>query len=158
MTQLLFLGEVTGFVAFIFVGVSAFLMVSRARLVTRFGGVEPLRKVHVAVSVLALAFLSVHVSLLFALPVTIPLDLGYGAVALGVVLWLTGVGFLERNRDSFFLHGSLAVGVVALVLVHAAASGTNLPSLAASAVLLTAGGVALMSAGYNVKKMRARPR
>lgn len=158
MPHLLFLGEVTGLAAFIFVGVSAALMVSRARLVRRFGGTGPLRKVHVAVSILALAFLSIHVSLLFSLPVTIPLDLGYGAVALGVVLWMTGVGFLERKRESFFLHGSLAVAVVALVLVHAASSGTNIPSAAASAVLMITGAVALISAGYNATRMRGSPR
>lgn len=158
MPQFLLLGEVTGFAAFVFVGASAVLMASRARLVRRFGGTEPLRRVHVAVSLLALAFLSLHAALLFALPVTLPVDLGYGAVALGVVLWLTGVGFLERNRESFFLHGSLALAVVSLALAHAAASGTNVPSMAAVAALVTSGTVALVTAGYNAKKLSGQRR
>lgn len=158
MPQFLLLGEVTGFAAFVFVGASAALMALRARLVRRFGGTESLRRVHVASSLLALVFLTSHVALLFALPVTIPVDLGYGAVALGVVLWMTGVGFLERNRDSFFLHGSLALAVVSLVLAHAAASGTNVPPMAAFAALATSGAVALVAAGYDAKKLAARRR
>lgn len=153
MLQFLLLGEITGFTAFVFIGASAALMASRARLVRRFGGTERLRKVHVAVSLVALLSLSLHVALLFALPVTLPVDLGYGAVALGALLWLTGVGFLERNRDSFFLHGSLALAVASLALVHAASSGTNVPPVAAFAVLAIAGVVALASAGYNAKKL-----
>jgi hypothetical protein len=158
VTLPLLLGDITGFVAFALVGASAVLMAFRARLVRRFGGKDTLRNLHVAVSVSALMFLSLHISLLFSLPVTVPLDLGYGAFALGLVLWLTGVGFLERNRDSFFLHGSLAIAVISLILVHAASSGVNIPTLAALPVIFASGAVALVSAGYNMRKLRTRQR
>ena len=150
------LGDVTGFAALTFVALSAFMMAFRAKLLKPLGGVEPLRKVHVTVSVVAMAFLSLHIALMFNLPVTIPLDLGYAAVILGVFLWATGVGFLERNKDSFLLHGSVAVAVVALVLIHAAASGANFPSYVAVPALMTAGAIALVSGAYNVKKIRPR--
>ncbi|HKT22177.1 MAG TPA: hypothetical protein VJR06_06180 [Nitrososphaerales archaeon] len=151
--QSLFLGDVTGFSALTFVGISAFMMAFRAKLLKPLGGADSLRNVHVIVSVLALAFLSLHIGILFNLPVTIPLDLGYGAFVLGIFLWATGVGFLERNKDSFLLHGSVAVAVVALILVHAAASGINFPNYVAVPALLAASSVAIVSGAYNVKKM-----
>ena len=108
------------------------------------------------VSVLALAFLTMHIGLLFNLPITIPLDLGYGAFVLGIFLWATGVGFLERNKDSYLLHGSVAIALVALILVHAASSGVNFPTYVAVPGLLVAGSIALLSGAYNVKKLRPR--
>lgn len=158
MVQSLFLGDVTGFAALTFVGLSAFLMAFRARLLKPLGGTESLRNAHVIVSVLAVTFLTLHIGILFNLPVTIPLDLGYGAFILGIFLWATGVGFLERNKDSFMLHGSVAVAVVALIVVHAAASGVNFPSYVAIPALLAAGSVAIVSGAYNVKRMRPRKR
>ncbi|MDG7008982.1 MAG: hypothetical protein JRN06_12275 [Nitrososphaerota archaeon] len=158
MAQALFLGDITGFAALAFVGLSAFMMALRARLVKSMGGTESLRSAHVIVSVVALVFLALHIGLLFNLPVTIPLDLGYGAFILGILLWVTGVGFLERNRDSFLLHGSVAVAVVALVVVHAAASGVNFPSYVAVPALVAAGSIALVSGAYNMKKLRPRQR
>ena len=151
-----FLGDVTGFAALAFIGLSAIMMAFRAKLLKPLGGIDALRKAHVVVSISAMAFLSLHVALLFNFPITIPLDLGYAAFALGFVLWATGVGFLERNKDSFLLHGSLAVAVVALVVVHAAASGINFPDYVAVPALLVAGSIALVSGAYNVRKLWPR--
>ena len=157
MAQSFVLGDLAGFAALALVGASAAMMALRAKLVRALGGVEPLRGVHVVVSVLAAAFLAIHIALLFSPPMTVALDLGYGAFALGVVLWGTGVGFLERNRDSFFLHGSLAVALVALIVVHAASSGATLPPAVSVPALVASGLVAFASASYNVRKMRAKP-
>lgn len=158
MAQSLLLGDLTGFAALATVGASAAIMAFRAKLVKVLGGADTLRTVHVSVSVLAVVFLSAHIALLFSPPITLALDLGYGAFILGVILWSTGVGFLERNRDSFFLHGSLAVAVVALVVIHAAASGLTIPPEASIPVLVASGSVAFASAAYNISKMRTKPR
>ncbi len=158
MVQSLLLGDLTGFAALAFVGASATIMALRARLVKLLGGVDSLRNVHVFVSLMAVLFLSAHIILLFTLPVTVALDLGYAAFILGIVLWGTGVGFLERNRDSFFLHGSLAVAVISLVIVHAASAGTNVPATVALPALIASGGAALANAGYNLKKLRPKQR
>lgn len=157
MSQSLVLGDLAGFAALGFAGTSAALMVFRARIVKAFGA-EKVRDLHVAVSLLAAAFLAAHVLLLFSPPVTMALDLGYAGFALGVILWMTGVGFLERNRDSFFFHGSLALAVIALVVVHAASSSTSLPPDASVPALFAAGGVAFASASYNIRKMRPKPK
>jgi hypothetical protein len=66
------------------------------------------------------------------------------------------VGFLERKRDSYMLHGSVAVALVALILVHAASSGINFPNYVAVPALLVAGSIALLSGAHNVKKLRPR--
>lgn len=153
-----FLGDVSGFTALAFVALSATMMAFRRSLLKPLGGAESLRKVHVTVSVFAAVFVSLHIALMFQLPIAIPYDLGYAAFALGIVLWATGVGFLERNRDSFLLHGSMAVAVVALVLVHAASAGINFPVYLAVPALVTAGSIALVSGAYNVKKLWPRKR
>ncbi len=158
MVQSLLLGDLTGFAALATVGASAAIMAFRAKLVKVLGGANTLRTIHVSVSIMAVVFLSAHIALLFSPPITAALDLGYGAFILGVILWITGVGFLERNKDSFFLHGSLAVALVALVVVHAAASGATLPSLVSIPALVASGSVAFASASYNIKKLRTKPR
>ncbi len=158
MVQSLLLGDLTGFAALATVGASAAIMAFRAKLVKVLGGANTLRTIHVSVSIMAVVFLSAHIALLFSPPITVALDLGYGAFILGVILWITGVGFLERNKDSFFLHGSLAVALVALVVVHAAASGATLPSLVSIPALVASGSVAFASASYNIKKLRTKPR
>ena len=157
MPQSLMIGDLAGFAALGFTGVSAALMVSRAKVVKAFGA-DKVRGLHVAVSVLAAAFLAAHIALLFSPPVTMALDLGYAGFALGVILWGTGVGFLERNRDSFFFHGSLALAVIALVVVHAASSSTALPPAASVPTLLAAGGVAYAVASYSIGMIRPKPK
>ena len=151
-------GNVTGVAALSLVCLSAFMMAFRARLLKPMGGSEELRKIHVFVALLALVLLAVHIGVMFSPPVTLPLDLGYAAFALGAVLWLTGIGFLERNRDSFLLHGSLAVALLALILVHAASSGVNFPAYVSVPTLLAAGSIALVSSAYNFQKLRPRRR
>jgi hypothetical protein len=154
----LLLGDLTGFAALAFTGLSASLMILRARLIRVLGGPNPVRTVHVAISVLAVGFIAAHVSLLFLPPITFAVDLGYASVILGVALWATGVGFLERNRDSFFMHGSLALALVAAVIVHAASSGTNFPVYVALVALVGAASIALTNAGYHLRKMLAKPK
>lgn len=136
-----------------FAGASASIMIFRAKLLGLVGGPGRLRSIHVLVSALAVAFIAVHVYFLFLPPATVPVDLGYAAVAMGFGLWMTGVGFLERNRDSFFLHGGLAVALVALVMVHAAASATNISTSVALVTLVAAAGTAFVNAAYHASKL-----
>ena len=152
------LGDLTGFAALALVALSAFLMVERARLVRLLGSPDRLRGVHVAVSVLAAAFLSAHIALLYLPPGTFAVDAGYAAFGIGLLLWGTGVGFLERNRDSFVLHGSLSIALIATVVVHAAAGGVNFPPVVAAIALVAVGAAALLNAGYYARKLLARGR
>ena len=157
MVQSLFLGDLTGFAALGLVGASAAIMAYRAKFMKVVGGVDPLRDVHVAVSMLAAVFLSAHIILLFSISTSVSLYLGFVAFALGLLLWASGVGFLERNKDSFYLHGPLSVAVIALVVVHAAVSGATIPTLVSAFSLVVTGLVALASASYYIRKMRVKP-
>lgn len=154
----LVLGEAAGFAALAFTGASAAIMIFRAKIVKAVGGTGHLRSMHVAVSTLAAAFIAIHVLFSFLPPRTLPVDLGYAAVALGLVLWLSGVGFLERNRDSFFLHGAFAVALISLITVHAAASGQNVPLPLDMVALTAAAGAALANAAYHARKLVAASR
>jgi predicted ferric reductase len=153
LVQSLLLGDLTGFTALALAGLSAAIMALRARLVKLLGSAEALKTVHVAVSIFAVVFLAIHIFLLFTPPVTMAVDLGYGAFFLGVLLWGTGVGFLERNRGSFFLHGSLAVALIALVVVHAASAGVNVPPVVALSALLAAGVAAAANAFFHLSRL-----
>ena len=158
MVPSLLLGDLTGFAALALAGLSAAMMALRARLVKLLRSPDRVKTVHVVVSVLALVFLSAHIALMFTPPVTLAIDLGYGAFLLGAFLWGTGMGFLERNRNSFFLHGSLAVALIALVIVHAASAGVNFPPTVAAAALIAAGVAAIANAFYHVSRLTAPPR
>lgn len=136
------------------------MVMFRARLVRAVGGALRLRWMHVSMSVLGALFIAVHIYVLFLPPDLLPVDLGYAAVALGLALWATGVGFLERNRDSFFLHGALAVSFFTAVILHAASSSTTLPSRLAFASLAAVAVAALANAGYHARKLlpaRSKP-
>lgn len=128
-------------------------MMFRARLVKAVGGAPRLRQIHVSFSTLAALFIALHIYVLFLPPGIISVDLGYAAVGVGLALWTTGVGFLERNRDSFFLHGVLAVSLVTIVTIHAASSSTTLPAPFAVASLVAVAGAALVNAGYHARRL-----
>jgi predicted ferric reductase len=130
-------------------------MVLRARLVKAAGGADRLRTIHVAVSLLAVAFIALHIYMVFLPPITLSVDLGYTAVALGLILWLTGVGFLEKNRDSFTLHGGFAVAVVTIITAHAAASGSNIPQFVSLYSLVVVSIAAFANAWYHAKRLTA---
>ena len=147
------LGEAAGFADLAFTGGSAAIMMFRARLVKVVGSVGRLRSIHVSVSILAVLFIATHIYIMFLPPDTLPVDLGYAATVMGLGLWVTGVGFLERNRDSFFLHGALAVSLVTIVMIHAASSSTTLPYQLAAVSLVAVAGAALANAGYHAKRL-----
>ena len=140
-------GDLTGFIALGLILAAATLMAVRRSFVKSASGLVLYRKLHIAISTSAGFFLAIHIAYFFSFPYNEGIVLGYASTAAAVVVWLTGTAFLERWRDTLFLHGTLTVAALALIGIHASVSGANLPAILS--VLMLGSGVAAGAAGIS---------
>jgi hypothetical protein len=150
------IGDATGFLALILIGLSSVFMLLRSKLLKVTKNIAAIRVAHIMISVLAGVSMIIHVAYLFALPISVSLDLGYVAVAVSVAVWLTGTAFLERVRDSLFFHGTMSSALVGLVMVHAATSNVNIPFILSEIILAATLVVMVANATFHLN--RAMPR
>ena len=150
------IGDATGFLALILIGVSSTFMLLRPKMLKLTRNIAAIRATHIAISALAGIFMIIHVSYLFVLPISVSLDLGYLAVGVSIAVWLTGTAFLERLRDSLFFHGTLSSALVGLVMIHAATSNVNIPVVLSEIILVATLLVMLANATFHLS--RAVPR
>ena len=150
------IGDATGFLALILIGISSIFMLLRSKLLKVTKNIAAIRGTHVAISALAGVFLIVHILYLFTPPISVSMDLGYVSVAVAVAVWLTGTAFLERLRDSLFFHGTLSSILIGLVMVHAATSSVNIPLYLVELILATT--LILMLANATFHYNRAVPK
>lgn len=147
------IGDIFGFVAVIFTGVSAFLMVARSKILKMTKNLHAIRVVHIAISFLAGLFMLLHISYYLNYPLNTGIILGYATVGVSLIVWLTGSAFLERVKDSLLFHGSLSILLISLALIHAASSAANFPVLFSEIMVFAAVGVLLANIGYHVSKI-----
>lgn len=157
MTLALSVGDAAGFLALILVGMSASFMLVRSRVLKVTRNIAAVRAIHVLISALAGVFIIVHVSLLFLPPMSVAVDLGYLAVGVAVVVWLSGTAFLERLRDSLFFHGTLSTILVGLIMAHAATSSLEMPALLSEGMLAMTVLIMFANAAYQYRRAVARP-
>ena len=146
-------GDAFGFGAILLIGLAAILMLLRSKLLTLTKNLNLIRGIHIAISTLAGAFLILHITYLFALPVSNGLIIGYISVGVAVIVWLSGAAFLERLRDSLFFHGSMTSVLVGLSVMHAAVLGFNIPPL--WALVMLGGTILVMLANASYHLLRA---
>ncbi|HVC26887.1 MAG TPA: hypothetical protein VND40_01875 [Nitrososphaerales archaeon] len=146
------IGDASGFLALILIGLSSMFMLLRSKLLKVTKNIAAIRGTHVAVSALAGVFLLFHIAYLFIPPISVSMDLGYVSVAVAVAVWLTGTAFLERLRDSLFFHGALSSILIGLVMVHAATSSVNIPLFLVEAILGTTLVVMVANATYHLNR------
>lgn len=144
------LGDETGFLALIAIGLSSIFMLVRSKVLKVTKNLAAIRVFHIAISVAAGVFLVFHVASLFAPPVSLSMDMGYVAVAVSVAVWLSGTAFLERLRDSLFFHGVLSSVLVGVIMVHAATSSVNIPFIFSEIMLGTTLLVMFANAAYHL--------
>ncbi len=149
-------GDATGFLALILIGVSSLFMLVRSKLLKVTKNLAAIRVTHIAISVLAGVFLLVHIALLFTPPVSVSIDIGYVAVVAAMVVWLSGTAFLERLRDSLFFHGVLSSVLIGLIMVHAATSNVNIPFIFSQVILGTTVLVMVANATYHLARAVSR--
>lgn len=151
------IGDTTGFIALVLVGLSAVFMLFRSRLLKMTKNLAAVRGAHIAISFFAGVFMITHILYSFSLPTTLPIDLGYVSVGVSVVVWLTGTAFLQRLRDSLFFHGTLSTILAGLIMVHAATSSANIPLLMVQTFLGLTVVIMVVNAAYHIHKATARP-
>jgi len=154
------LADLCGFAGVVLAGISSALMVFRGPIVKRTKNLAGIRKLHIAVSALAGIFIVIHVSFYITWPINFGIELGYASFAMAIVVWITGTAFLERVRDSLLFHSSFSIVFIGLVLIHAASSGVNIPQDLSILILISALGVLIVNALYQISKMKppgARP-
>jgi hypothetical protein len=145
-------GDAYGFAALMLVALAAVLMLLRSKLLKLTKNISLIRSIHIGVSTLAGLFLSLHIASLFLPPVSTGILLGYAAVVVSVILWLTGTAFLQKVKDSLFFHGVLSAVFVPLALMHAATASPNLSGHLSQALLGGAAIVVLANAALHIKR------
>jgi hypothetical protein len=143
---LVLLGDVFGYLALALVVFSASFMLVRRRLLRYTKNLTMLRQIHIYSATLAGLFIVLHVAYFFSYPITDAILLGYGSAAMAVFVWVTGAAFLERLRDSLFYHGAMSASTIALMVVHSAGAGVNIPTAASEVTLFAVATLALVKA------------
>jgi hypothetical protein len=148
-------GDIFGFVALALTGATALLMLLRYKLLSLTKNINGLRAIHVAVATGAGLFLLIHAVYFINIPLSTGVLLGYVSVFVCIAVWLTGMAFLERLRDSLFFHGTISILLVMLLLLHAALSSNG--SLAWSELtILSTIVLATVNATYHIRKVFGR--
>jgi hypothetical protein len=145
-------GDIFGFVALGFIIFTAIFMLVRKKLLKYTKNLERLRRVHIYAATAGGIFLMLHVAYFITWPLTIGVLLGYVSASIATAVWLTGTAFLERFRDSLFFHGSLSLGAISLMVIHAASAGINFPILIGYGILLITTLVIIYKASQHATK------
>ena len=72
---------------------------------------------------------------------------------MSIVVWMTGVAFLEKVRDSLLFHSSFSVVFVSLALMHAASANYNMLPIVSELLLVATLIVIISNVWYQLKKM-----
>ncbi len=142
-------GDIFGFLALIFITATAIFMLARKRILKYSRNLDLLRRIHVYIAVLGGLFLILHVAYYITWPITSPIILGYVATGVAAVVWLTGMAFLERFKDTLFYHGSLSFAAISLIVIHAMSAGINLPVVIVYVVLALTSSAAILKASQH---------
>ena len=145
-------GDLFGFLALGFISFTAIFMLIRKKLLRYTKNLELLRKVHIYAAALGGFFLVLHVGYFVSWPLTLGVILGYVSASIATAVWLTGTAFLERFRDSLFFHGSLSMGAISLMVIHAASAGINFPIILAYGIVLATTLVVIYKASQHTTK------
>lgn len=121
------LADLFGFLALALIAGTGVLMLFKGRLAGWMGSTEKLWRLHILVAGAGGVFLGLHVVLLLAFPVSLPVFLGYAATGAALLVWTTGATYLQAVRTSTFYHGLVSMGAILLVVLHTVGSGRDIP-------------------------------
>lgn len=148
-------GDLYGFAALFLIALAAALMLLRSMILKLTRNIALIRAVHLAVSTLAGFFLALHISTLLLPPVSTGVILGYAAVAVAVIAWLSGTAFLQKVKDSLFFHGVLSSMLIPLSLMHAATTSANISWVFSEVLLAGTAVVVFANVALHVKRAMA---
>ncbi|MDG6940255.1 MAG: hypothetical protein JRN39_07635 [Nitrososphaerota archaeon] len=150
----LYLGDAFGFTALILISVSSALMVMRSRLLKMTRNINMLRTVHLAMATSAGLFMVLHVAYYISYPLSLGIVFGYASAAVSFVVWVTGTAFLQRIRETLFVHSTLSIVFLGMVLVHIASTSVNLPPQFSYVLLACVAAIALLNASQVLPRER----
>jgi hypothetical protein len=148
----LLLGDILGFAALSLIGVSTLMAFFRSKLLKMIGSLNLLRMLHMVVSTLAGVLLVLHLAYFIDFPLTSGVVLGYIAMGLAVVVWLTGTAFIERLRDSLRFHSSLSLALIILILSHTASASLDIPIFLSEITLAVVVVLAFANAAHQIRR------
>ncbi len=128
-------------------------MLARKTLLKYTKNLDLLRRIHIYASTLGGLFLVLHVAYFVSYPITDAVLLGYVSTAVAGTVWITGMAFLERFRDTLFYHGALSLSAISLMVIHAASAGINFPVDVAYVVIALTTIVVLYKASRHTNKL-----
>ncbi len=171
------LGDIFGYLALVFVALSALLIVRKNLLIRKRllrGPLNPrrhlrrrlirgrllhltnlmlVRRAHMIIALLGGLFLVLHVAYLISYPLNGAIVLGYIAVVAALFLGITGISYLQKFREARYYHGSVSLAAIALMAVHAVGSGFNVPVWVATVTLVVTAGVVFTIAARHAGKI-----
>ena len=120
--------DLAGFLALIFIAITAILMFVKKRLFTKYPSQRGLfNKVHIALASLGGGFLLIHADYFIHAPISnFWIFLGYLSTAVALIVWFSGFSFLEKQKYSIIYHGSLSLAAISLMAIHSVELGFNI--------------------------------
>jgi amino acid transporter len=106
------LADLFGFLALGLIAATGVLMLFKNSLTARMGSPERLWRLHIVIAGAGGFFLGLHAVLFFALPLSLPVLLGYAATGAALFIWVTGGIYFQGARNSMFYHGLLSIGAI----------------------------------------------
>ena len=73
---------------------------------------------------------------------------------MSIVVWMTGVAFLEKVRDSLLFHSSLSIVFISLALIHAASANYNMLPVISELLIVATLLVIISNVWYQLEKMK----
>ncbi len=127
--------DLYGFAAVILMAASAIFITFRGKILKRVRNLALVRALHVAVSTGAGVFLVLHVSSYLSYPLNDGVLVGYLALVMSVAVWLSGMAFMQKAKDSLHFHLVLSLALISIILIHASATAPNIPMPVAEAMI-----------------------
>lgn len=148
----LYFGDLSGFLALIFISATAVLMVGKRKLSKTTGRNIFFKRVHIIIASLGGGFLLIHADYFIGAPIeNWGILLGYIAAAAALFVWFSGFAFLERLSDSLLYHGSISLAAIALMVIHTLIFGFQ--TIATEIILSLVAAVLLLRALQHVAKI-----
>lgn len=148
----LYFGDLSGFLALIFISATAVLMVGKRKLSKSTGRNVFFKRIHIIFASLGGGFLLIHADYFISAPLeNWGILLGYIAAAAALFVWFSGFAFLERLSDSLLYHGSISLAAISLIVIHSVIFGFE--TITTEIILALVAAVLLLRASQHIAKI-----
>jgi hypothetical protein len=147
------IGDILGFLAVGFIGISAIFMALRGKISKVIKKIWVIRYIHIGISILAGIFLIAHIAYFYGVPLSTGKIFGYASFGAAILVWLSGMAFLEKLRGSLQFHGSLTIILISLALIHASFAAKNFPVMYSVLAVCATAAIVTVNTVLSLKKI-----